>query len=322
MALAGIEVDRFSLPGGGMQQHTSAVAMSGVSIPLTLGLEVDWPGKEDLGLWLDWIEFRIEASDLRARRPDRSSTLARRRHDGSPLLVFLGSGWRPLFAALAVAPASLLAAWVLGQDPWRVHRLLTGVPEALLLFGGALVAGTALARLQGAARGDLLLVSGAMLATFLLRGLALNSPGYYYPDLRSHARLALAIREAGWGFLTRPDATVAEVGLWQNPLGGRIVTFPYAPGFHLPLAASGLLFRRPADRREAPGGGRFDPSHRAAPRGRSSGRRLDPRSHAPRGGARVWPPPRGRLPARPFWTRLRPGARRPGCPAASNDSPN
>ena len=52
----------------------------------------------------------------------------------------------------------------------------------------------------------------------------------------------MGIRDAGLEFLRDPRATVAKVGLWQNPFRGRVVTFPYAPGFHLPLAASSLPY--------------------------------------------------------------------------------
>jgi hypothetical protein len=66
----------------------------------------------------------------------------------------------------------------------------------------------------------------------------LNHPGYYYPDLRSHARLALAVREAGWAFFLSPSSHVAHLETWRRPLLGGL-SFPYTPAFHLPFALSG-----------------------------------------------------------------------------------
>ena len=200
-----------------------------------------WPGTDAIGLWLDWIDFEVPAGRVAALLGParwRAAVVT-----GLVFLAMLAAGGRPREAALLAAPISLAATIGLLRDPWLVHGLLRGVPEALVLYAGALVLVAVLLRhWKLASRGDVALVASLLLGGFLLRALALNTPGYYYPDLRSHARLALAIRDAGLRFAVDPAATVASVGLWQNPLGGRVITFPYAPGFHLPLAASGLSF--------------------------------------------------------------------------------
>lgn len=240
LALGGVTVDRFVVPGGGMQEHQAGVGLRG-HLPLNLGIEVAWPGTDSLGLWLDWIDFEVPSGSVTALAGG-----ARWRAAAAVGLVFLAllaTGWRPRQAAFLAAPLSLAASVALLQDPWLVHGLLRGVPEALGVYAGVLsLVALVLRRRHRQSSGDVARVAGLLLAGFVLRALALNTPGYYYPDLRSHARLALAIREAGFHFAADPVATVARVGLWQNPLGGRVVTFPYAPGFHLPLAASGLPF--------------------------------------------------------------------------------
>ena len=240
LTLGGTSVDRFVVPGGGMQEHQTEVGLSG-SVPLALGIEVAWPGTDAIGLWLDWIAFEVppgRASALTGSTRWRAAAVA-----GVAFLALLACGWNPRRAALLAAPLALALAIGLVRDPWLVHQLLRGVPEALGLYGGVLaLLALGLLRRGLASRADVALVASLLLVGFVVRALALNTPGYYYPDLRSHARLALAIRDAGFRFAFDPAATVARVGLWQNPLGGRVITFPYAPGFHLPLAASGLPF--------------------------------------------------------------------------------
>ena len=240
LTLGRAAVDHFVVPGGGMQEHLSEVSLSG-AVPLDLGIEVAWPGTDALGLWLDFIDFGVPSGGVTAL-----SGGARWRAGvtvGIVFLALLATGCPRRRAVLLTGPLSLAAAVALLRDPWLVHGLLRGVPEALVLYAGGLsLVVLVLRRRHPESRGDIALVAALMLAGFVLRGLALNTPGYYYPDLRSHARLALAIREAGLAFAADPVTTVARVGLWQNPLGGRVVTFPYAPGFHLPLAASGLPF--------------------------------------------------------------------------------
>ena len=241
LTLGGVSVDRFVVPGGGMQEHLAEVGLRSGSWPLSLGIEVAWPGTDALGLWLDWIEFGIpprSVTTLAGGARWRASVVV-----AEVFLVLLATGWSRRRALAVAAPLSLAASVALIRDPWLVFWLLRGVPEALGLYGGVLaLVAFVLRRRHRESHADLALVAGLMLAGFVVRGLALNTPAYYYPDLRSHARLALSIREAGASFATDPVTTVARVGLWQNPVGGRVVTFPYAPGFHLPLAASGLPF--------------------------------------------------------------------------------
>lgn len=240
LTLDGASVERFVVPGGGMQEHHLEVSLPGAG-PLDLGIEVAWPGTDAIGLWLDWIEFEVPPGRTVAlagsSRP-RAAAVA-----GLLFLALLACGWSPGRAALLAAPVALALAIGLVRDPWLVHQLLRGVPEALALYAFVLILVALWLQRRGlVSRGDTALVASLLLVGFGVRAIALNTPGYYYPDLRSHARLALAIRDAGLRFAVDPAATVARVGLWQNPLGGRVITFPYAPGFHLPLAASDLPF--------------------------------------------------------------------------------
>src|SRR5262249_26978452 len=70
--------------------------------------------------------------------------------------------------------------------------------------------------------------------------LAVNHPDFYYPDLRTHARLVEVLRAAGASFFLTPAQYIWEHGVWRTAAYGRTYAFPYTPGLHLPFAAPGL----------------------------------------------------------------------------------
>ena len=118
-----------------------------------------------------------------------------------------------------------------------MHRLLARV--AWVLAVGGLLA-VALAR-RAVSRGSvsphaLRSVAALGTAAFLLRALMVNHPDFYYPDLRTHASLVEAVRQAGWDFLWRPAAHIWEHGLWRIEALGKTYAFPYSPAFHVPFA--------------------------------------------------------------------------------------
>jgi hypothetical protein len=194
----------------------------------------------DRGLRLDWVA--LEAGE-RARVWLRGA--ARFRPALLVLAVFVllrGAGWSALRSAALTAPLALLEIVGLVRDPWLVHRLLTDVPEWLAV-GGALGIGIGLRlRARGSVSPETLrTVAALVIAAFVVRAAFLNAPDYYYPDLRSHARLALEVHESGLGFFAAPASHVARLGTWYRPLLGGL-SFPYTPAFHVPFALSGAVY--------------------------------------------------------------------------------
>jgi hypothetical protein len=236
--LDGSPVERFLLTERAFQERRVRFA-SLQATPLEIQIHVAHQGPRDLGLRLDWLRIEVE-------RGGRVFLDGAARWRAPALLVVLGlllvlAGWPGALAAAAVAPFSLAALLVLRRDPWLAHRLLTGVPEALCAFGLlVVVGGRLLLRRKAAAPGDVRVVSLLLLAGFTVRALALNTPGFYHPDFRSHVQLALLVRKAGLDFLLRPSVYLPTLGVWSKPAFGGTAAFPYSPAFHLPFAATTL----------------------------------------------------------------------------------
>jgi hypothetical protein len=148
------------------------------------------------------------------------------------------AGWSLGTTALLSAPFSLAAAAALLVDPWLAHRLLTGVLEALLLLGlpAVLLGRRAASRGRASPYALRALVALAGCA-FLARAVAVNHPSFYYPDLRTHARLVEFMAEGGLDFFVHPSKYIAAHGVWLTEAHGKSYAFPYSPAFHLPYLA-------------------------------------------------------------------------------------
>jgi hypothetical protein len=129
------------------------------------------------------------------------------------------------------------------RDPWLVHRLLRGIPLALALFGGAGIVVAAMLRRRSRLEAESLRTLAALaLAAFLLRALIVNHPDFYYPDLRTHARLVQKVQEGGLDFFVHPSRYIWEHGVWRTEAYGKTYAFPYTPAFHLTFAALNLSY--------------------------------------------------------------------------------
>jgi hypothetical protein len=237
VTLDGRPIDHFSLRHGFDERRVSVGAVP--ETPFRWGIHVEASDADPRGAHLDWL--RLDAGT--AARV-RLSGGARWRASLLVLIVFLIlrlAGWGSLVAAGFTAPLSLAAAAGLHIDPWLVHRLLTWLPEWLAVLG---LAGTAVGRgLQAVGRAaprTVRTVVALGVAAFLTRGLALNHPDFYYPDLRSHVQLAQVVRRAGFDFFREPATYILKHGVWSREIGGRRYAFPYTPAFHVPLALTGL----------------------------------------------------------------------------------
>jgi hypothetical protein len=250
LAIAGRPLDSFECCQRQEFQRHRVDLPAGAPVPLELQLRVAAPEAPELGLFLDWV--RIEAKEgarVRLRGPARGRAAAL---VGVAFVLLLLSGFTASRAAIAVAPLALGLTVGLLTDPWLVHRLLTSLPESLLLFG-LLAIGLArgLERFgliaEPARRGACALA----LLVFVLRGGALNHPGYYYPDLTSHARRTAVVRRAGLDALISPAKYVetpaakgagegrTASGLWLYRIGEEHYPLPYSLLPYAPLAALG-----------------------------------------------------------------------------------
>jgi hypothetical protein len=225
-------VDRFSCRGGLFE--TRRVPVAGSTGPARVHFKIDSHDRQRLGLRMDWLRLTPAA--------------------GARLRLHGAARWRP--AALVAAAAFLLrlAGWSLGTtvllaaplagaalvglllDPWLTHRLATGVPETLLLLGlPAVLLGRRAVERGRATPYALRALTALAGAAFLLRAAAVNHPAFYYPDLRTHARLVEFIAEGGFDFFVQPSKYIAAHGVWLTEAHGKRYAFPYSPAFHLPF---------------------------------------------------------------------------------------
>jgi hypothetical protein len=240
VSLAGRTVDHFESRGGVFQERRAALGALPPT-PVTVRIDADSHERKDRGLKMDWLRVETpQGAVVRLRGTARwtpvfVATLV-------AILLMLG-GWPARHAAALAAPLALALAAGLWIDAWFVHRLLRGIPAALVVFGGAgiLVARWCLSRGRAQADSVRILTALALLA-FVLRAGAVNHPDFYYPDLRTHARLVEKLQEKGLEFFVSPSNAIAEHGVWRTEAYGRTYAFPYTPAFHLPFAVLGLPY--------------------------------------------------------------------------------
>jgi hypothetical protein len=227
-------VDTFIRGGGGFQIR-SATILAREARPVDVGIRVDSHERKNQGLMLDWIgldlgrEGRARLIGAAAVRPALLAALL--------FAILRWAGWSRRAAAGLTAPVSLTAVLGLLADPWLTHRLLTDLPEALALAGVLGVGlGRALVRTGRVSAEALRTLAAVAAGALLVRGLAVNHPDFYYPDLRTHAKLVAVVRDAGLDFLGTPSRYIWEHGVWRTEAYGRTYAFPYTPAFHVPFA--------------------------------------------------------------------------------------
>ncbi len=233
VSFAGRAVDRFQCRGGAVLERRVALGVLPAT-PVGASFESDSHERKDRGLKMDWIRVALGAG-ARVRLTGGAM--------GVPALVValvlaihLLAGWTPRTAMLLSAPWCVAAVAGLLADPWLTHRLLRGLPLALALSAAAGLAVAAWLRRRGRLSAESLRALAALgLAAFLLRALAVNHPDFYYPDLRTHARLVEKVQDEGLGFFLSPARAIWEHGVWRTEAYGRTYAFPYSPAFHLPF---------------------------------------------------------------------------------------
>lgn len=240
LSVNGAVVDRFSCRGGVWEERQSRLEALGPG-PVRIAFEADSHERRDRGLKLDWIRLetmagsRVRLTAAAAWVPALTLALV--------YLLHRLTGGSARASLLLTAPWVAAAAWGLLRDPWLVHRLMRGLPWALVLFGLTGVGvGRWLVR-RGLASQEAVRIVGALaIGAFLLRALLVNHPDFYYPDLRTHARLVEVVREAGLRFFANPSRYIWEHGVWRTEAYGKTYAFPYTPAFHVPFAVLGLSY--------------------------------------------------------------------------------
>jgi hypothetical protein len=229
----GRPADHFEARGGTVLERAVDLGVL-AHAPIVIGLEADSHERRDRGLKLDWIRLEVgEGGRARLRGPAiaRAALLV-----ALILVLFVSMGWSAWMAGALAAPVSAIATLGLALDPWLTHRLLTAVPETLCLLG---VVGFVVARrllLGGRTQPEAVrIVTALCVAAFLIRAAAVNHPDFYYPDLRTHARLVEVVSDAGLDFFVSPSIYIWAHGVWRTEAYGKTYAFPYTPAFHLPF---------------------------------------------------------------------------------------
>ena len=240
VSLGARAVDRFESRGGVFQERR-AVLGALPATPVVVRIDADSHERRDRGLKMDWLRVEMPGGGVVRLRGNARWTPAIVVALAAILLIL--GGWPVRQAAAFAAPLAIALACGLWLHPWAVHRVLRGIPLALAVFGGAgmLVARGRLERGRAQAGSVRILTVLALLA-FLIRAAAVNHPDFYYPDLRTHARLVEKVQEKGLGFFVSPANAIAEHGVWRTEAYGRTYAFPYTPAFHIPFAALGLPY--------------------------------------------------------------------------------
>ena len=230
VAIDGQLIDQFSCRGGQyLKRQATVTVMDG---PLAISIVSDSHEREDKGLKMDWLRF-----DLGAQARVRLTGWAR----WQPLflsLVLLGTlagvGWSVRSSLSLSLLCTLPLSVALLQNPWLSHRYLHGWSVALPLFGVFLIVLNRFWSVRSALT--------LMLAAFLIRSLLVSHPDFYYPDLRTHARLVGFVHDAGGQFLVSPSSVIADHGVWVTGALGKTYAFPYTPVFHLPFAVLDIAY--------------------------------------------------------------------------------
>ena len=226
--------DRFACRGGVFETRQVAVGSQGA--PVRVRFAIDSHDRQRLGLRLDWLRL--------APAPGARVWLAGAARWRCAALVAVFAfllrlaGWSLGTTALLSLPLALATAVGLRLDPWLTHQLTTGVPETLLLLGlPAILLGRRAVERGRATPYALRALAAVAAAAFLLRAAAVNHPSFYYPDLRTHARLVDFMAEGGFDFFAHPSKYIAEHGVWVTEVHGVRSVFPYSAAFHLPFLA-------------------------------------------------------------------------------------
>jgi hypothetical protein len=192
--------------------------------PLTIRLDADAPGPENLGVALDWLRLEGVPLGLAPRLAGPRVLLA-----GAFLAAVVAGLGAGTAALVALATALALALWA-AADPFGCAHVATLVAWPATL--AALAAAALLRRLPGARAVALLFLAG-----YVLKGAAVFCPSYFYPDVRNHGRYTMAFAAAKGSLAERGIAAQKIVNTgYPRIVAGRAYVFPYSPLFFVPFS--------------------------------------------------------------------------------------
>jgi hypothetical protein len=186
-------------------------------------LRVDMLSEDpELGVALDWLRVKGPAWGLapEAWKP-RSLGVG-------VFALSLGAGWGVLGAAGAGLVAILACAAFLSIDPFGFVHISADLTVPFLLVG-AIVCGL----LRGRAGGRW--VALVFMAGYLLKGVGIFHPSYFYPDVRSHTRHVGALARAEGSLAERGVTAQVRSKVGVREVAGRERVYPYSPLYYLPF---------------------------------------------------------------------------------------
>ena len=229
VSVNGVVVDRFECRGGRVLVRRVSFR-SGGATPLRVRFEIDSHDRRDLGLRLDWLAASLGPH----------ATLAQRGWAvWRPLLLVVGLfllfrlvGFPARWALVLAGPVLIVLALSLWRDPLATAHLTRKLTLATLI-----VTTLTVALLRRRLRGRWLLV--IFVASYLLKGVFVFQPGYFYPDVEVHRNFVTYFREANGGIVERGLAVQQKQHQAYRVLAnGRGYAFPYSPLFYLPFVAT------------------------------------------------------------------------------------
>jgi hypothetical protein len=220
-------VDRFECRGGRMLVRTAPLRPDDPT-PLRIRFEIDSHDRRNLGIRLDWLAATLGPGAALAQRGWAA---------WRPFLLIVGlfllarwAGFGPRSAAALVIP--LLAAIAIGLwlDPLVIAHLTLKLTLSTLMTATA-----AVALLRARMHGRWLVVF--FLASYLLKGVGVFHPRFFYQDVEVHRNFVTELRDTDGGIVERGLAMHErfQKRAARTMANGRQYFFPYSPVFYLPF---------------------------------------------------------------------------------------
>lgn len=226
VSLAGRVVERFSCRGGRYEVRRVALGpQSGT--PVDVGFDVDSHDRRGLGLKLDWLRLELgEGARLRLAGATAARALL--------FVVFWFAllrfaGFVPRAALLGTLPLALATAAAALGEPLVLAHLLQKLALSTALVGTLCAVG--LRRRAHGSWATLLFLLG-----YLVKGVGVFHPGYYYPDVQLFRRYAQELATNEGSLAERGVAAQKRTNTaYPRQVAGKAYAFPYSPVFFVPF---------------------------------------------------------------------------------------
>ena len=219
--LSGHQVASFSARPGRFRTHS--IPISYEDGPLRLEIVTEDPNPSHLGVAMDWV--RLEAP--RWRLP--MSSVTPRLLVAGGFVLGLASGFGIMGSFVVGLGFGFVQAIGLAFDPFGLAHVSSQIVLPGLLLTALVAVGF---RIRRASKWIPLL----FLIAFLLKGMGIFHPSYFYPDVRNHRRYVYAFAQAEGTIPERGVAAQMQVRTaYPRRVAGRDYAFPYSPLFFIPF---------------------------------------------------------------------------------------